>query len=108
MLSAQAEEAQKKIQSATQVAMQTQRDVQGLSALGREAQVIGQKTTSEMQGKVQAMAQQVQEQTSQTVQQAQEAKIAQEQMAQQVAEAQRTAMSTTATSQQYETQLMEL
>ena len=49
VLSAQAKEAQKKIEDATQVALQTQQDVRGISTLARQADFTAKKTAAEME-----------------------------------------------------------
>ena len=64
-LSSQAEEAQKKIQSTTQVTIQTQRDVRGLSTIARKAQMTAQKTDAKMEEQAQARAQNIHEQSAQ-------------------------------------------
>ena len=48
-LSAQAEEAQKKIEDAMQVALQMQQDVRGISTLARQADFTAKKTVAEME-----------------------------------------------------------
>ena len=57
VLSAQADEAQKKIQSATQVAMQTQREVQGLSTLARKVEYTSQITAAKVEKQLEEMTQ---------------------------------------------------
>ena len=57
VLSAQADEAQKKIQSAIQVAIQTQREVQSLSTLARKAEYASQITAAKVEKQLEEMAQ---------------------------------------------------
>ena len=102
ILSAQAYEAQKKIQSATQVAMQTQREVQGLSALARKAEYASQITAAKVEKQLEEMTQQVQEQKTRSALEMQAAQEAQATFAQQLSEAQQAAKFSVTKTQQYE------
>ena len=74
ILSAQVDEAQKKIQSAMQVAIQTQRGVQGLSTIAGKAKMIAQMAAAKMESETRHITQRVHEQKTQSVQEAQAAK----------------------------------
>ena len=97
-LSAQAEEAQKKIEDATQVALQTQQDVRGISTLARQADFTTKKTAADMEMQIKQMAQRLAEQGLQAERRAQAAKIEQDKLVQQLAEAQRQIQMTASTS----------
>ena len=55
-LSAQAEEAQKKIEDAMQVVLQMQQDVCGISTLARQADFMVKKTAADMEIQIKQMA----------------------------------------------------
>ena len=102
VLSAQADETQKKIQSATQVVIQTQHEVQGLSALARKAEYASQITIAKVEKQLEERTQQVQEQKTQSALEMQAAQKAQAMFAQQLSEAQQVAKSSVTKTQQYE------
>ena len=75
---AHAEDAQKKIQGATRVAMQTQQEVHTLSALARTADLTAKMAAEKMERQMEAVKQQIEESKRQAVQEAQMAKVSQE------------------------------
>ena len=78
ILTAQAEDAQRKIQGATCVAMQTQQEVHTLSALAKTADLISKMTAEKMERQMEAVKQQMEESKRQAVQEAQMAKVSQD------------------------------
>ena len=105
-ISAQAMEAQKTIEGATQVAVQTQREVKGLSETARKAEYTAQITASKVERQAKDIARQVQEQKEQSMKEARAMQLVQEKMAeQQLEEAQKAVQSTVNLSQYYEKQL---
>ena len=102
MFAAQSESAQQNIQKATQVAVQTQREVKDLTFRAQKVEYAAQVATAKMEQQLQEMTQQVEQQKLQAVQEAQLTKEKQEKLAQQLAEAQQTAQSSALLSQEYE------
>ena len=102
VFAAQSESAQQNIQQATQVAVQTQREVKDLTFRAQKAEYAAQVATAKMEQQLQEMTQQVEQQKLQAVQEAQLTKEKQEKLAQQLAEAQQTAQSSALLSQEYE------
>ena len=76
-LSAQAKEAQRKIEDATQIALQMQRDVQYISTMAREAERTAKKTIVDMEEQIKYMAQRLAEQCLQAKRQLQAARLEQ-------------------------------
>ena len=85
-----------------QVAVQTQREVRGLSKTARKAEYAAQITASKVERQAEDIARQMKEQKEQAML---EAKVAQERMAPQLHEAQTAVQSTVNLSQAYEKQL---
>ena len=108
VLSMQAEEAQRKIEDATKVAIQTQSDVRDISTLARQADFTAKKTAADMEMQLQQMSQRLAEQSLRMERQSQSARLEQQKLAQQLAEAQRSTQVTATSSQHSESQLMEL
>ena len=104
-ISAQAMEAQKTIEGATQVAVQTQREVRGLSETARKAEYTAQITASKVERQAEDIARQVKEQKEQSMKEAKAMQSVQEKMAQQLEEAQKAVQSTVNLLQYYEKQL---
>ena len=98
-------EAQKTIEGATQVAVQTQREVRGLSETARKAEYTAQIAASKVEQQAEDIARQVKEQKEQSMKEARAMQSAQEKMAQQLEEAQKAVQSTVNLSQYYEKQL---
>ena len=98
-------EAQRTIQGATQVAVQTQREVQGLSDMARKVEYTAQLTASKVEKQAEDIARQVQEQKEQSMKESKAIQEAQEKMEQQLQEAQNAVQSTLNLSQYYEKQL---
>ena len=108
MLSAQAEDTQKRVQSATSVAMQTQRDVQTLSALAHTADLSAKMTSEKLEREIEALQQQLQAQKMLATQEAQVSQSNQDVIARKLKEAQQMIQTAATTSQMYETQLATL
>ena len=104
-ISAQAIEAQKTIEGATKVAVQTQKEVRGLSDMARKAEYTATLTASKVERQAEEITQQLQAQKEKAIQDAQATKEVQEQMARQLEEAQKAVQSTVTLSQAYEKQL---
>ena len=102
VFAAQSESAQQNIQKATQVAVQTQREVKDLTFRAQKAENAAQVATAKMEQQLQEMTQQMEQQKLQVVQEAQLTKEKQEKLARQLAEAQQTAQSSALLSQEYE------
>ena len=86
-ISAQAIEAQKTIEGATKVAVQTQREVKGLSNMARKAEYTATLTASKVEQQAEEITQQLHAQKEKAIQDAQATKAVQEQMARQLEEA---------------------
>ena len=108
ILSVQAEETQKRVQSATSVALQTQQEVRTLSSLARTADLTAKMTSEKMEREVEGMQQELQAQKALAVQEAQAARSAQDDIARKLHEAQQKIQATADVSQTYETQLSAL
>ena len=102
VFAAQSESAQQNIQKATQVAVQTQREVKDLTFRAQKAEYAAQVATTKMEQQLQDMTRQMEQRTLQAVQEAQMTKERQEKLTQQLAEAQQTAQSSALLSQEYE------
>ena len=78
ILTAQADDMQKRIQSATKVAMQTQQEVQTLSALARTADLTAKTAVEKVERQMEIVQQAIQAQKILSMQEAQTAKAAQD------------------------------
>ena len=108
LLSSQAEETARRIQGATNVAMQTRSEVHTLSSLARTADLTAKMASEKVEREVQAIQQELQAQKMASMQEAQAAKSAQDVIARKLHEAQEVIQATTSISQKYEEQIAAL
>ena len=81
ILSVQADDTQKRIQSATSVAMQTQQEVRSLSAMARIADLTAKMMSEKVERQVETMQWAIEAQKTLFMQEAQVAKVAQDAIA---------------------------
>ena len=101
ILSAQAEETQKRIQGATNVALQTQSEVRTLSLLAQTADITAKMASEKVEREVESLQGNLQVQRAASKHEAQVAKSAQDLIARKLQEAQQTIQATASVSQKY-------
>ena len=107
ILSAQADETQKRVQSATSVALQTQSQVRTLSSLARTADLTAKIASEKVERGIEAMEKELEAQKMLSVQEAQASRSAQDILASKLKEAQQMIQTTVQTSQTYELQMQQ-
>ena len=105
LLSTQAEETQKRVQSATSIALQTQSEVRTLSSLARTADLTAKIASAKIEEEVEIMHRELEKQKMLSEQEAQVARSAQGVVARKLQEAQQMIQATTTVSQKYEERL---
>ena len=108
MLSAQAEETQKRVQGATSVVLQMQQEVWTLSSLARTADLTAKMASEKLEREVESLQRELTVQKIASVQEAEATKSAQDVIARKLQEAQQMIQTTTQVSQTYEAQLATL